>query len=357
MCGLAALCVVTAALSAAALSTATLSTATLSTAGQEVNGRGQRPGAGEVWKDPNGNLLPFQTDEEVIEFLRTAEIESIVDLAIGITNPRRAVLHKDGVRMRAALRNYDETFTARRINGVFYTRLRDSYEFDIAAYGLARVIGLNHIPPVTLRRIGINQVSLQAWLEGALMESDRATRNITPPSLARFRQQMQDMRVFDSVIGNVDRNTEDIIYGLCRALVGNYLSDVGRGKDIKPPIVFQGGVAFNHGMVRALEEELGSKIIIPAHPEIMGAAGAALLIHEEMVNNTPIKGSQFRGFAVSEISYNTSSFECPDCSIRCQIAQLSLDGQVLARRGGSCDLWEDNPLLNQLSEEKDENRR
>ena len=74
------LCVVTAALSAAALSKA----------GQEVNGGDPRPGAGEFWKDPDGNPLPFQTDEEIIEFLRTAEIESIEDIGIGVTKPRRA---------------------------------------------------------------------------------------------------------------------------------------------------------------------------------------------------------------------------------------------------------------------------
>jgi len=96
--------------------------------------------------------------------------------------------------------------------------------------------------------------------------------------------------------------TEDIVYGLCRALVGNYLSDVGLGKDIKPPILFQGGVAFNQGIIRALEEELDSQIIIPSHPEVMGAIGAALLVHEEMVNN---KESRFKGFGVSEIGYHT----------------------------------------------------
>ncbi len=186
-------------------------TAALTAAGQEVSGGDRRPGAGEVWKDPDGNPLPFQTDEEVIEFLRTAEIESIEDLQLGITNPRRVVLQKDGVRMKAALRDYDEIFTELRLENVFYPRLRDSYVFDIPAYGLARVIGLNHIPPVTLRRIGDNQVSLQAWLEGGLMESDRIAEGITPPSLTRFRQHTQDIRVFDSLIGNIDRNTGNVL--------------------------------------------------------------------------------------------------------------------------------------------------
>ncbi|HUT68374.1 MAG TPA: acyl-CoA dehydratase activase, partial [Dehalococcoidales bacterium] len=75
-------------------------------------------------------------------------------------------------------------------------------------------------------------------------------------------------------------NVDDIIYGLCRALVRNYLSDVGSGKDVQPPVVFQGGVAFNQGIVRALLEELKTEIIVPAHHEVMGAIGAALLVHE-----------------------------------------------------------------------------
>jgi len=131
---------------------------------------------------------------------------------------------------------------------------------------------------------------------------------------------------------------EDILYGLCQALVRNYLNNVGLGKDIQPPIVFQGGVAFNQGIVKALQEELNTEVIVPPHHEVMGAIGAALLVHEEMVVNN--NGSRFKGFGVSEVKYHTSSFECEACPNLCEIAQLSLNGQVLARWGGRCDLWE-----------------
>ena len=131
---------------------------------------------------------------------------------------------------------------------------------------------------------------------------------------------------------------EDILYGLCQALVRNYLNNVGSGKDIKPPIVFQGGVAFNHGIVKALQNELDAEIIVPPHHEIMGAIGAALLAHEEIASSN--NASQFKGFGVSEVKYRTSTFECKACPNLCEIAQLSLDGQVLACWGGRCDLWE-----------------
>jgi len=134
---------------------------------------------------------------------------------------------------------------------------------------------------------------------------------------------------------------EDILYGLCQALVRNYLNNVGLGKDIQPPIIFQGGVAFNQGIVKALQEELNCEVIVPPHHEVMGAIGAALLVHEEVINTQ--SESKFKGFGISEIKYHTASFECKACPNLCEIAQLSLDSQILARWGGRCDLWERSP--------------
>ncbi|MDP3880369.1 MAG: acyl-CoA dehydratase activase [Dehalococcoidales bacterium] len=134
---------------------------------------------------------------------------------------------------------------------------------------------------------------------------------------------------------------EDIIYGLCQALVRNYLNNVGLGREIKTPIVFQGGVAFNQAIVKAFQDELGTDITVPPHHEVMGAIGAALLVHEEMTGSG--KRSQFKGLDVSDAEYNTSSFECKACPNLCEIAQLSSDKQVLARWGGRCDLWERAP--------------
>jgi predicted CoA-substrate-specific enzyme activase len=131
--------------------------------------------------------------------------------------------------------------------------------------------------------------------------------------------------------------TEDIVYGLCQALVRNYLNNVGLGKDIQPPIIFQGGVAFNQGIVKALQEELGPEVIVPPHHEVMGAIGAALLVHEERTHRIE---SKFKGFGVSEINYRTSSFECQACPTLCEISQLSVEGEILAQWGGRCDLWQ-----------------
>ena len=135
-------------------------------------------------------------------------------------------------------------------------------------------------------------------------------------------------------------DVQDIIYSLCRTLVRNYLSDVGSGKDIQSPVVFQGGVAFNRGIVRALGEELKKEIIVPPHPEVMGAIGAALLVKESVL--VAHDGCRFRGFGVSEAAYNTSSFECRSCPSSCEIVKISENDRVVACWGGQCDMWEVN---------------
>jgi hypothetical protein len=133
-------------------------------------------------------------------------------------------------------------------------------------------------------------------------------------------------------------STEDVARGLCQALVRNYLADLGAGREIEPPVVFQGGVAFNEGIVRALEESLQMEVIVPLYHEAMGAIGAALLVREEMSRCDRLTG--FAGFGVSEASYRSLSFECEACPDRCEVAQLFQGDRVVAHWGGHCDLWE-----------------
>lgn len=70
----------------------------------------------------------------------------------------------------------------------------------------------------------------------------------------------------------------DILAGLCYALVRNFRSVIGRGRLFNPPIVFQGGVAYNQAVVRAFEDVLNltpGELIVPPQHTIMAALGAA----------------------------------------------------------------------------------
>jgi len=75
----------------------------------------------------------------------------------------------------------------------------------------------------------------------------------------------------------------DIVAGLCFAMARNFKAVIGKGKEFRPRIAFQGGVAANAGMVRAFSEtlELGEgELLIPAHYASMGAIGAVLASRE-----------------------------------------------------------------------------
>jgi len=130
--------------------------------------------------------------------------------------------------------------------------------------------------------------------------------------------------------------TEDIIAGLCDSLVKNYLNNVSRGKEILPPIVFQGGVAANEGIRQALERELGLEIIIPPHFDLMGAIGAAKLAKRAEPSKT-----LFKGFEVAHWHCSTRSFECDGCGNTCDVMELVAEGETVACWGDTCGRYSD----------------
>ncbi|HZK24436.1 MAG TPA: acyl-CoA dehydratase activase [Oscillospiraceae bacterium] len=131
--------------------------------------------------------------------------------------------------------------------------------------------------------------------------------------------------------------TPDIVAGLCDALVRNYLNNVGKGKEILAPVVFQGGVAANVGIRAAFEKELGLEVFIPEYFSVMGAIGAALLAKSRTEEK---QSTNFRGFAISSTDYQATSFECKGCPNCCEIVNISADGELLARWGGRCGKWD-----------------
>jgi len=162
----------------------------------------------------------------------------------------------------------------------------------------------------------------------------RATRSRSPVRIAgRCTVFAESDMVHKQQMGHL---VDDIIYGLCQALVRNYLNNLALGKKPLPPVVFQGGVAANAGVVRAFEEALETRITVLPQHEVMGAIGAALLTREQM-NGQP---SYFKGFDAGLADYKTTSFECQACPNMCEIVQIKADGRLIARWGGRCERWE-----------------
>jgi len=128
----------------------------------------------------------------------------------------------------------------------------------------------------------------------------------------------------------------DILNGLCQALVRNYLNNVGKGKQINSPIIFQGGVAANKGMKRAFEEALQCEVIVPPHYNVMGAIGSAVLAKEQLNDKKP---TAFRGFEMIDYVYTPRSFECDGCPNLCEVIELKMNDQIAALWGDRCGKW------------------
>jgi predicted CoA-substrate-specific enzyme activase len=140
-------------------------------------------------------------------------------------------------------------------------------------------------------------------------------------------------------------SVEDIIAGLCEALVRNYLNNLVKSQELRPPILFQGGVAANVGMQTAFERVLDNGLTVPPDYEVMGAIGAALLAKEVVASTGQ---TRFRGFEVGEIPYKLNGFECEGCSNGCEVMEVKMPmapGQErLVRWGDRCGKWETGDL-------------
>jgi len=123
----------------------------------------------------------------------------------------------------------------------------------------------------------------------------------------------------------------DIVAGLCRAVVLNYLNNVGKGKQIKGPVVFQGGVSKNAAVVKEFENELGLPVHVDPNGHLMGAVGVAVLAKQEL-EESPFD------FGVSNIEFETRGVECSNCPNNCEMICVYRDGELLDAWGNRCDV-------------------
>jgi predicted CoA-substrate-specific enzyme activase len=128
----------------------------------------------------------------------------------------------------------------------------------------------------------------------------------------------------------IGHKKEDIIAGLCKAVVTNYLNNVGKGKNIKPPIVFQGGVSKNIGVIKAFEEATNEKIHVDKYAHLMGALGVAILAKNSKKEND-------FDFALTDMHFETRGVECKKCANNCEIICIHRDKELIDAWGNKCE--------------------
>ncbi len=134
----------------------------------------------------------------------------------------------------------------------------------------------------------------------------------------------------------------DLIAGLCYAIVYNYLNRVVGKRKIGKRIMFLGGPSLNKGVVAAFENVLGRGILVPGHREVLGAFGAAICVQEKkrLDNN---KRTSFRGLQSiknDRMEYTESICRAdPECSNQCKLKIYNFEGGRSVW-GGECGRYE-----------------
>ena len=136
--------------------------------------------------------------EQIEQFIREADVVDIEDIGTGVTNPKRAELAPGGVVARIAFKpirpgNYQGSF--------------ESYESEIAAYELDKLLGLGMVPPTVEKRIAGDVGAAIMWAAPT-----RSFREIGGPptapvaQLARWNYQLIRAKMFHNLIYNKDPN-------------------------------------------------------------------------------------------------------------------------------------------------------
>ena len=123
---------------------------------------------------------------------------------------------------------------------------------------------------------------------------------------------------------------EDIIAGVCNAVASNYLNNVAKGKKIVSPVVFQGGVSKNIGVVKAFENLLRCPVTVDENGHLMGSMGAAILAKRSH------KRVSF-DFSMEEKTFVTREAGCGRCSNNCEIICVYCDGKLIDSWGNRCE--------------------
>ncbi len=132
---------------------------------------------------------------------------------------------------------------------------------------------------------------------------------------------------------------DDLLGGLSYSIVENYINRVVQGRPIGDNIFFQGGTAFNKGVVAAFEKFTGKKITVPPHHDNTGAIGMALIAKEN--HEATGRDSTFKGFEVAERGFTQNSFACKSCDNHCEINRLKIDGEDgFLFYGGRCEKYD-----------------
>jgi hypothetical protein len=157
---------------------------------------------------------PTLTKEQIKQFLLTAKVVKSQQSKKGITHTLRLTLTDGTVTHDASFQAVDEHKA--RMETLRGTELAfvDSYKYNIAAYRLAELLGIDDMLPVYVERSwGGNPGSLSWWLPVKMDEVERHKQNLTAPDADAWNNQMYKVRVLDQLVYDNDPNLTNVLIG------------------------------------------------------------------------------------------------------------------------------------------------
>lgn len=155
---------------------------------------------------------PAPTLAEQEQFLRTARIVKTKGAKKGVTATQRATMSDGTLTHDASIQTVDISAARHETTRGTELNFRDFWGYNVAAYRLGLMLGLDSIPPSVARRYNAKEASYTWWIDDVIMDEQARTDNKTsPPDSAYWRAQNDIIRVFDALIANTDRNQGNVL--------------------------------------------------------------------------------------------------------------------------------------------------
>jgi hypothetical protein len=167
----------------------------------------QRPAEGGPGDEPS------LTEDQKQQFLLNAKVVNSKQLGKGTTHPWRLTLSDGQVTHDAAFQPIDEHKSVMKFDdGRTELNFVDSYHYNIAAYELAKLVGMDDMIPVYVERRWNGQVgSLSWWISWKWDEAMRHQQDLHPPDPDAWNKQMYKVRVFDQLVYDTDPNLTNVL--------------------------------------------------------------------------------------------------------------------------------------------------
>jgi hypothetical protein len=185
---------------------------------------------------------PAGLDDDALErWLTEAEIVNMEDIGTGVTEPHKVTLRKDGLELRAVFKEVstDETGAYDRNAAV---NTSDRFEYEIAAYQLDRMLGLDMVPVTVKRTVKQHRGILQFWIDNSINVRRMLEQKKQPDGWCAAGPQYNLMNVFDVLIHNSDRTQENALFTQDWMLVLIDHSRAFRTLRTNPTLLYKGGV-------------------------------------------------------------------------------------------------------------------